>query len=123
VTEATDNVPAAIQGRIKTDIGGNKNVLWIHHDDSDPSRYLICAVSTTGGPKLFHASLSEGFHTTATTEMFNTATFSVMGYRCNWVLGFVDRMYSFLDNDNVRNVVTAPGKVIKVRWEILSKSV
>ena len=108
-----NNVPAVIQARITADIGGNKNILWIQHDGSDTSRYLICAISATGNPKLFHAKLPTSLLSTIATEMFNPAAFVAMGSQGNWVLGISDLLYSSPDN-NVLSSIRADGKAIKV---------
>ena len=79
IAEATNNIPAVIQACITANSGGNKNILWIHHDSSDTSWYLICAISTRGDPKIFHAKLPTSLLSTMATEMFNPATFVVMG--------------------------------------------
>ena len=103
-----------IQLRITADIGGNKKILWIQHDNSDTSQYLIC-VSATGDAKLFHAKLPTSLLSTSTTEMFNPATFVAVGSQGNWVLGISDlfKLYPSLDKD-VLNTIKADGKAVKV---------
>ena len=115
-------MPTAIQERITTDIGEKKNVAWIQHDSSDASRYQISAFHTPGPAKLFHASQSPELFNTILTDIFRPATFISMGYKGNWAFGNSDRVYSSLSNDNVRQIVMAQGKTIKVYFSLALKA-
>jgi hypothetical protein len=62
----------------------------------------------------FHASQPAELLSTIAAELFNGATFVALGYRSNWVLGFPDRIYSSLDSEDVRKMVIAQVKPIRV---------